>query len=302
MMEYQDFISEITKRLQQALGDGYQVSIQQLCGNNGVKRDAAVISELDGRTAECLSVSGYYKLCRHKADMDIIVRELVGDYLEAKSYGHVPDLNTLYDWNRSGENVMFRLVNSDANRELLQKIPHFEYFDLSQVFYLLLELNTAHSRSILITDMLMEKWGISADELLHQAQKNTPVRMPEKLVDMHSLLSAEAAVMTGASAGADIQIYVLTNQLNLYGAGCILYEGLLKRTAEKLGTGFYVLPSSLHEVILIPAGRCSLESARELKQLVMTVNRDLDLVPKQDILSDSIFYYNKEEKHFSMVL
>lgn len=299
MMEYQDFIREVGERLQRTLGEGYQVSVRQFRGINGIKKDAAVICAPGSITAECAAVSGYYELYREKEDMDIIVRELAENYLKAEPYGYVPDLNDIYDWNRAGENAVFRLVNTDANRELLKDLPHFEYLDLSQIFFLMIELNGACSRSILITNMLMKKWGISASELLCRAQKNTPLRLPEMLMDVHSFLSAETEAGENDSGKEGLRMYVLTNRMKLYGAGCILYDGLMKRTAEKFGAGCYVLPSSLHEVILIPEEKCSMEYARELKRLVTSINHDL--VPEQDILSDSIYYYDKED-HFRRIL
>lgn len=72
---------------------------------------------------------------------------------------------------------------------------------------------------------------------------------------MDSILPEETAGRADIPGGADRRMYVLTNCLNLYGAGCILYEGVLEKEAERLKSGFYVLPSSVNEVIIVPAGR-----------------------------------------------
>lgn len=295
MMEYSDFTKEIRERLKDALGAGHDVSIQQICGNNGIKWDAAVISVSGSSTAECMAVSSYYELCREEEDLEIVIEELVGDYRKRKSGGHVPDMNTVYDWKMSREGVIFRLVNTGANRQLLHEIPHFGFLDLSMVFYLLLDSDAEGCRSIMITNMLLKKWGISERELLHQAQKNTPLRMPEIILDAHSLFPAETA-----DDPAGMQVYVLTNRLRLYGAGCVLYEGVLEKAAGMCWSGFYVLPCSVHELLLIPAERYSQGFAQQLKQLVMEVN--LAEVPEQDILSDCIYYYNKEEKRLDIAL
>lgn len=297
-MKYSCFTKEVRERLQNVLGAGYHVSIQKLRRNNGIKTDAAVISVSGSSITECMAVSSYYKLCRKKADLDIIVEELVRDYMIRKSKGQIPDISTVYNWNESGENVVFRLVNTDANKELLHEIPHFGFLDLSQVFYLLLDWKAEGGHSILITNMLMAKWGISAVELQDQAQKNTPIRMPENMTGIHSLLSKETAGTAGDLAG--IKTYMLTNRLNLYGAGCILYEGVLEKAAGMCGSGFYVLPCSVHELILIPAEKYCQDFVGNLKQIVMSINHEL--VPEQDILSDSIYYHDKEEKYLKIVM
>ena len=84
-------------------------------------------------------------------------------------------------------------------------------------------------------------------------------------------------------------MYVLTNQQKLYGAACMLYPGVLKAFSEENGQDFYVLPSSVHEVILIPAEPGTNEAL--LREIVTEINRTQ--VAKDEVLADSIYYYSR---------
>lgn len=83
-------------------------------------------------------------------------------------------------------------------------------------------------------------------------------------------------------------IFVLTNDDGRFGAVWIMYENVMKDVADKIGRNFYILPSSVHELILLTDYGCS--SAEELKNMVVDINKTV--VDTTDKLSDSIYYYN----------
>ena len=89
-------------------------------------------------------------------------------------------------------------------------------------------------------------------------------------------------------------IYILSNQYRINGAATLLYEGLIQELADRMNCNFYVLPSSIHELLLIPdANGKSLEG---LSRMVKDINENH--VKEEEILSDRAYYYNREEKRF----
>ena len=85
---------------------------------------------------------------------------------------------------------------------------------------------------------------------------------------------------------------VVTNKSKMHGAACVLYPGVLKQLGNRYGSDYYIIPSSLHEVILLPS--CNSIDPVELKQLIMEVNR-FQLEP-EDILSDNLYYFNRKDE------
>ena len=94
-----------------------------------------------------------------------------------------------------------------------------------------------------------------------------------------------------------VPMYVLTNDVKYYGAACILYDGVLKEFAESAGRDLYILPSSVHEVILLPD--MGYEDVDMLKKMVCEVN-DTQLSP-DEVLSDTIYHYDRDTEDISMV-
>ncbi|MDE7404300.1 MAG: hypothetical protein K2M81_04265, partial [Lachnospiraceae bacterium] len=86
-------------------------------------------------------------------------------------------------------------------------------------------------------------------------------------------------------------MYVLTNKQKLYGAACMLYPGVLKTFAEKIQRDFYILPSSIHEVILVPADADTDKEA--LHEIVTEINRTQ--VAEEEVLADSVYFYSKNK-------
>lgn len=96
-------------------------------------------------------------------------------------------------------------------------------------------------------------------------------------------------------------MYVLTNEQKLYGAGCMLYEGVLEREAERLGADLYILPSSVHEVMLLPALPDERGALDELRNMVAGINRS-DALLARDVLSDQVFYYDRKKRKLTVAV
>ncbi len=292
-MEYGTFTNEVVYRMQQLFGSGYSVHVQKLLQNNGIREDYLVISEKGVETAACMPLGLYYGLCAHQADVDMVTADMLKTYRKEKKHA-VPE-NEVLDWNSAKGRIMFRLIGTQANREFLQDVPHIDFCDLSQVFYLMLEADGEGCRTVQVNNRLMEAWKVQEEDIRLCAERNMAERMPGKLAGLGEF-QADAGGET-AGDGKVRPFYVLTNSMKLYGAGCILYKGMLENVAERIGFGFYVIPSSVHEVIIIPADECSRKTSGELKALLASVNGTE--LSECEILSDSVYYYNRSEHHFA---
>ena len=101
--------------------------------------------------------------------------------------------------------------------------------------------------------------------------------------------------MTGGMIDAPLPMYVLSNQQKLFGAACMLYPGVLKEFAKKLQNDFFILPSSVHEIILVPAEKGTDKDT--LREIVTDINRTQ--VAEDEVLADSVYYYNRDKEQIT---
>ena len=133
-------------------------------------------------------------------------------------------------------------------------------------------------------------------------EKNTPILLPPVIDTMEhtlELLMGEinCAIEPAGDSNKPIPMHIMTNKYQINGASVLLYHGLLDGLAEKLGTDLYVIPSSIHELIIMPAEDGSL-SLSKLSDMVKEINENH--VKEEEILSDCAYYYDHKEKSFYM--
>lgn len=92
-------------------------------------------------------------------------------------------------------------------------------------------------------------------------------------------------------------MYVATNTDNSIGAAILLYDGVLKTFAEQTGGDFYILPSSIHETMFVPAyGK---RDDAFMLSMVRNVNREN--VAPEEVLSDNVYYYHAKTDCVEMI-
>ncbi|MFQ9086043.1 MAG: DUF5688 family protein [Roseburia sp.] len=200
--------------------------------------------------------------------------------------------------------IAYKLIHYERNRHLLADLPHFRYLDLAIVFYCLVSSSPSGNATILIRKDHLRFWNISPTQLFDAAKENTPRLLSYDLSNMNDLMEELLVPAHSTLSDPDIKkedaaicpMYVLTNQNKLNGASCILYEHLLEHFADRLCCDLYILPSSIHEVILIPA--TSDTSYQELSQMVQEVN-DTQVSP-EEILSDHVYYFSRSSGSIRM--
>ena len=175
---------------------------------------------------------------------------------------------------------------------LLDRIPHFPFLDLAVVFYYRIENGPLSGATMLIHNCNLEAWNINVSNLMEDAVMNTSRKMPYTLKGMDALIRELAEEGEETLPRADELMYVLTNEEKYFGAATLLYPHVLSHIGKILRQDFYVLPSSIHECILVPnRGQYSKE---DLQQMVKDVNNSQ--VEEEEILSYQVYYYDREKE------
>ena len=307
-MSYNQFLEEVRAAVQERLGSDYEIRIQKITKNNGIVLDGLIIGKARKNIAPTIYLNSYYMHFTHGMPLQEILEDIISAYKENNdvTFG---DMKELLDFKNLSDKVAFKLIQREKNQKLLKEVPYFEFLDLAVVFYLILDENIGGQMTALIHNSHMEPWGVEKEVLYRLAKRNTPILLPLKIKTMkeimHDILKGhieELGIdeMVDDFLGLDPErpsLYVLSNIKQINGAGCILYDGSLKDFAASQNSDVIILPSSLHEVILVPdKGDLDYE---ELQNMVGQINESE--VPEEDVLSNRIYKYSRCDCRISLV-
>lgn len=293
MMSFEEFKEILREEVADKVDD--EVTIVTVPKNNDIEIDALSVKGSSSNIAPIIYLTRYYDDYNNGRSIESIVNSIVS-LIERESGINEDIINMLYDFETMREYIMLKLVNKDKNSLLLSKAPYLEYLDLAIVCIINVPLVQAGGEGCMIVlDNHLEMWGIDKDELFEIARRNSMIHRPavirgmndiirdmivdyEEMDDIHALLDS-----------ADTGLYVITNQQGNNGAVTITYENVLRNFANAIDNNIFILPSSIHEAILVPE-KYSM-GAEELRNMVQTVNSTE--VDEKEVLSDNVYYYDR---------
>ena len=294
-MNYQEFIGSVTGFLRESLPCGTKLELLPLEKNNGVIMDGLSIRRQGQRIAPTIYMDAYYREYLDGRSLKYICDQIL-ECCEDTSIEEKFDMDFFTDYRQLKATEVYKLINAEKNRELLKKIPHLPFLDLAIVFYCLLTDTPVGNATVLIHNSHMKLWKISCSDLYRDAKENSVKLLPARLQSMSEVISELSEGMEEPEE-TGVPMYVLTNSRKALGAACILYDGILKSCADRLEEAFYLLPSSIHEVIMVPVSAVSDE--RELVSMVRDINRTQ--VRSTEILSDNIYLYSPDSGKVTLI-
>ena len=298
-MEYKEFVEYIKMNAGYIAGEGGNITINHVIKNNGCEMDGLVIMEKGKDIAPTIYLDSLYELYTNGENIKSIIRQIELIYEQNKN-NVTFDVNILKHFDTIKDKIVYKVVNYRSNEKLLEQVPHKRILDLAVVFYCLLDNEYGRSATALIYNNNLKNWNVTIDDVYKAALKNTPDLLHSKISSMAALFEKCGVNVDGEEVDlkdyVPSDMYVLTNESKLNGAACILYENVLYDFAQKLGADLYILPSSVHEVILLP--KLSLFEKDELVNMVKEVNTEG--VAADEVLSDHVYEYNRTERLITM--
>lgn len=299
-MEYHVFTACLKECVEALCPDSDQVLVQKVLKNNSLELDGLVIQKEGYPISPTIYLNEFYNCFLQGRSLTEIAKEIIEIDATNRCSFEFP-IETFCDFQQIKSRIVYKLVNTERNRALLEKIPHRDYLDCSIIYYCFLDKINGSCATTLIYYSHMERWNVQEEDLFQIASLNTPVIHPADLKSMDAVLTEliqagdfdeeDAAQLTEELSleGDRFPMYVLTNKERIFGASCILYDNILKEFAQRNGS-FYILPSSIHEVILVPEQE-ELQ-ADKLTDMVLEVNETQ--VAHDEVLSDSVYCYHAD--------
>ncbi|MCR5204892.1 MAG: DUF5688 family protein [Lachnospiraceae bacterium] len=303
-MDYTEFKDQIIEDLKERFaehGTDMDISINTVEKLNQ-SYEAITVKPVGESIGVNMPVSKFYDQLEDGKDYSDIVDKMV-DVIE-KGLENKPDIDTgtLTDYSQMKDKLAMEVVSSKTNAEMLDKIPHENIEDMAVVYRFILQSDEEGRASILVTNQMMDTMGITHDQLRQDALENAPKIKPLVISGMSEvmmeLVGVEQAEMMGIVPvdPKDEQMFVATVPDKVHGAGVLAYNDFLEQAAERAGGDFFIIPSSIHELLIVPDnGQMDLSS---LESMVKEVNATQ--VAPEDKLTDSVYHYDSKEKIFEL--
>lgn len=294
-MDFETFVESIVEALQERMGDGYEIRVIPVIKNNGVELTGVAIIRQEDSVFPTIYLEGLYEEQLRGESVGSLAERIINCHEEQSMALHL-DMDFFHDYGSVKNRIFYKLVSFAENKKFLEDTPHLCWHDLAIVFYYALEDEMLEGASITIRRQHMLMWKQNAESLYRMAKRNTKRDMPELLVSIRELV----ADLTGISVQGedDLPLYVLTNQDKRFGAAAMLYSERMKELAEKFDCDLLILPSSVHEVLLLPDDHCQEYSF--YRQMVNEVNRTQ--VEADEVLSYGLYRYNRTSAEIEEII
>lgn len=303
LMSYHEFFSVLSHAILQELGENYEAYSVKNAKNNGIQRNGIVIRQKKEKAAPTIYLDSYYQEYRSGRVLSDIVRHILYTYHEsfAESAKYcLNDISLTAEYMQ--KNLICCIINYQKNQDLLQEIPHIRLFDLAIFFKLLVYQHedgigtvrfTAEYQKTFFEGSAVSSASAQLHFLYQLALTNTKRLFPARFVALSDMMEGMLNGMEPTSISfsnpsgiAEAPLYVLTNTKGIGGAACILYPELLNKVQQYLHSDFYIIPSSIHEVLIMPVN--SKLQHEQLNAMIREIN--LTQVPVEDVLSDTAYH------------
>lgn len=297
-MLFEEFSELLVEELQESIGESGQVTKSSICKNNGVQLAAVSIMKKDLNISPTIYINDYYREFMDGMKMEEIIEDILRVHRthQCEKAFQVEDFMNL-EYAKKG--LAYKLIHYDKNKALLKEVPHIHFLDLAIVFFCLMETNDWGRGTIMIHNSHLEMWGITKEELVRLARENAPKILPYDLVSMRDILQemlAETLFQEQLEELENPAMYVLSNQYRCFGAATILYPDMLSDFARAAGSNLVIIPSSVHEVILIPV-----EEGTDLEEFsIMVEEVNATQVDAQEVLADHVYYFDRATGEISI--
>ncbi len=299
-----EFIKNFVPALEQELknkGIEATVCLKAVEKLNNEGYDAVTVTPADSNIGLTFNVETFHKAYEEGASMREVVSRATDTIIRGFENQPSVDVAALTDYDQMRDRLVIEVISLSANEKMLSDIPYFGVEDLAVVYRFVIDSNDDGRATILVTNSLLETMGVTHEQLHEDALKNAPELKPLVIKGMSEVMAEMAGMTPEEMAMMGMpekeEMFVASVSDMIHGAAVIAYPGFMEEASKRIGGGdFYILPSSIHEVLIVPDnGKMSLN---ELEVMVRDVNATQ--VAPGERLSDNVYHYDSQEKLFEL--
>jgi len=301
-MDFNEFKQEFISCMELNKTDECTVCVKERLKNNGKILTGISFSHPKVKCVPTIYLEQMYEYYESGRGILEMVEDYVRLFEQAKTM-RVPKLDYLSDFDDVKETLLCKVINTEMNKELLENVPHISFLNLSVVFFVNVPMEEGDNSFIMIDNNVFKCWCTDEKTAFEYAHRNTLKKYATSINSIEEVLFGFMGTNTNDEEREAIKntledleedghkhfMYVLSNSSRVYGAVGILDNNKLSEFAREIDDDFYILPSSVHELILVPKDNsCSKE---ELESMVCQVN-ETEVSP-EDILSNNVYLFRR---------
>lgn len=301
-MKYEEFLTSVKEQLTEM---GMNVQIRDVEKVQGQSYTGIEIRPENSNIGLNMDLYKYYEVAQSGAPMFVImkfIKEAVEDGLK-----RVPkvDAEALADYDRAKHYLTMQAVAMRKNREILKELPYKTLGDIAIIYRLQINNTEDEMTSALVTNTMLETYGITEEQLIKDAEEYAPANHPviiQSLDEVIAQMREQNPSLDINASGVDEEMLknspLVIATSGIMGAGVLGYPNFFELAAETVGERFFILPSSIHEIILTKDNGDM--DADALVEMVTTINAAA--VPEEEQLTDNVYHYDAGTKIFESVM
>lgn len=286
-MDITNFGNVLKQDIQNHLGEDYMIDLQEVVKNNGIVHKAITIRKEGSNIAPTIYIDDLYRNYKEGESFAVITDSVLNLYRKS-CIGNDVDLEFFRDFAEVVTHLSFKLAMTGPNMERLKDVPVKRIHDLALIPICILNIKENEQGSIMITREHLKMWEITEKELWENVFIAAPRMFPASVRTITDYLGKDMFDCPGALEN----IYVVTNSTGYNGAGAVLYPGVLEEISGKVQDDLYVIPSSVHEMIVMSVSECMIPP-EYIRNIIHEVN--FSVVSDEEVLSHNLYYYSGEE-------
>lgn len=297
-MKFEEFVEEIIENMQKRVPENYLVQVQNICKNNDLKLTGLTIGDQNLNIYPTIYLEEFYKKYEEGVSFETITDIIWNTYCQNAPKGNW-DTSRFIEWRNVKDIICPKIINYAANRELLNSVPYRKVCDLAVVYYAVVDICENGVASILLRNEHLKLWGKTEADLYELALENYRriFSITSRNLDHIILELMNCKEDISFDENTIVPMIVVTNNKKLNGAAAILFPDELQKIADKMGADLYILPSSVHEIILLSTDNTM--TVDELKETVRFVNSNE--LRQEEVLSDNVYLFNRHNPSIEIV-
>lgn len=307
------FNENIILKLKKIYDKGYSVNINRIIKTNDTILHGICIREENNSIAPTIYIEEYFdKYSEGKTSVDEIVQQISTKYENNKFKHATLDTDTFNDFDKIKGRIVLQLISREKNKEYLSSTPFVPFCDLAIIFKIIVSMKETEMSKVTITNELLKQWNVGIDTIYKIAKENSEFLLPGKITSLKDVIKKilrknilndykDISMSISEKEIDDFinslipsqegpQMYVAQNSNGIDGATVMLYDNLISDFANKLNKDLFIIPSSIHEVIMVPDNGSM--HADVIRNMVIDVNSSQ--VTPEEVLSNNVYKYNRD--------
>ena len=302
-MNLDEFTAEIMGRIKVFLPEEYQDAVIEVNDLNKLNSNykAMTVRKEGQLVAPTIDMDALFRAYEDGEDLNSLASQAAA---VALMQPEGLDCSQFLDYEKVKERLFIRVSNAELNSGVVGYAPHKQVEDLVITYHILASLGEDGMGSAMVTNSLLENFGVSQEQLHADAMVNSEKLLPPSIQGMEKTMGRLMGMnmemdvpktFAGQLEDVDFKtdmMLVLSNTQNVNGAAVMFYPDVLAQIGDRMQTNFFILPSSVHEVILV--ANDGSRSYKEFEAMVREINSN-EVSPK-DKLSDNVYHYDFQNR------